>query len=80
MRDEPSTRPPALTHAMPIYEYRCATCGRDFEELLVRRSDEADVKCPACGSRQVSRQMSRPAASPTGGGGGRPARACGPVG
>lgn len=68
---------------MPIYEYRCAPCGRDFEELIVRRSDEAAVKCPACGSGDIGRQMSRPAATRTGdggGGGGRPARACGPIG
>jgi len=66
---------------MPIYEYRCAPCGREFEELVLRRSDEDDVKCPACGSGGVAREMSRPAAVGGGSGGGvRAARACGPVG
>ncbi|BDG06192.1 FmdB family zinc ribbon protein [Anaeromyxobacter oryzae] len=67
---------------MPIYEYACEGCGKDFEELIVRRADEAEVACPACRSRQVSRRMSRPAATRTGaasGAGGPPPR-CGPVG
>jgi len=66
---------------MPIYEYACAPCGSRFEEIVVRRSDEAEVKCPACGSREVARQISRPAAARSGGGStGAPARGCGPVG
>ncbi|HTN52264.1 MAG TPA: zinc ribbon domain-containing protein [Anaeromyxobacter sp.] len=67
---------------MPIYEYACAACGKVFEELIVRRSDEAEVACPGCGRREVARQMSRPADTRGGGGGEprRPARACGPIG
>ncbi len=68
---------------MPIYEYACAPCGKVFEELVLRKSDEAEVKCPSCGSAEVSRQMSRPAAARVGGGGGvgySPAPPCGPVG
>ena len=64
---------------MPIYEYACASCEKRFEELIVRKSDESEVKCPACGRREVARQMSRPASTRTGGGGGAPP-ACGPVG
>jgi len=66
---------------MPIYEYRCG-CGKGFEELIVRKSDEAEVKCPACGSREVGRELSRPAAARMGGGseGARSAPACGPIG
>jgi putative FmdB family regulatory protein len=64
---------------MPIYEYACA-CGKVFEELVVRRSDEAEVVCPGCRSAEVKRVMSRPAATPGGGDAGRAAPACGPVG
>jgi putative FmdB family regulatory protein len=66
---------------MPIYEYAC-DCGKVFEELIVRRSDEAGVVCPACRSAAVRRVMSRPAATRGGGGGdaGRAAPGCGPVG
>jgi putative FmdB family regulatory protein len=66
---------------MPIYEYACAPCGNSFEELVIRRSDEAEVRCPACGSADVARQMSRPAAARASGGGGRgPGPSCGPIG
>jgi putative FmdB family regulatory protein len=68
---------------MPIYEYACGACGREFEAFLLRRSDEAEVACDACGARTVSRRMSRPAASRTGASGsgsGAPAPRCGPVG
>lgn len=65
---------------MPIYEYACA-CGKEFEELVLRRQDEAEVRCPACGSREVGRRMSRPAASrAAGGGAASDAGRCGPVG
>ncbi len=66
---------------MPIYEYACSRCGKGFEELIIRRSDEDEVKCPSCGTREVSRRMSRPAAVGGGGGGGAVAGpSCGPVG
>jgi putative FmdB family regulatory protein len=65
---------------MPIYEYACA-CGKVFETLIVRTADEADVACPACESRQVSRLLSR-TASPRAGGTERSGGAggCGPAG
>jgi putative FmdB family regulatory protein len=53
---------------MPIYEYACLSCRKSFETLILRRADEADVACPTCGSTGVSRQLSRPAATRTGGG------------
>lgn len=69
---------------MPIYEYACDTCGKGFEELIIRRSDEAEVACPACRGRRVSRLMSRSSSLSGGGGGqaggGSPAGSCGPVG
>jgi putative FmdB family regulatory protein len=68
---------------MPIYEYACTPCGKTFEELVLRKSDEAEVRCPGCGSADVGRKMSRPAASRSsgaGGGGFSPPAGCGPVG
>jgi len=67
---------------MPIYEYACAPCGKSFEELVLRKSDEAEVRCPKCGNADVARQMSRPAATRVGGEGGSfsPAPSCGPIG
>jgi putative FmdB family regulatory protein len=43
---------------MPIYEYRCKNCGRDFEELVFGDQKPA---CPACGESKVERQFSAPA-------------------
>ncbi len=66
---------------MPIYEYACTPCGKVFEELVIRRSDEAEVACPACRSKKVARLISRTAAARTrGSGGAGPAPSCGPVG
>ncbi len=67
---------------MPIYEYTCKACDRSFEELILRASDEKDVRCPKCKGKKVAKKMSRPAASRSGGdGGGAAASAnCGPVG
>lgn len=41
---------------MPLYEYTCAECGRDFEELV--SSSSAPVKCPSCKSDKVERKFS----------------------
>jgi len=40
---------------MPIFEYRCDTCGQQFEYLAI---GEPDPQCEACGSRQVQRMLS----------------------
>ena len=63
---------------MPIYEYSCEKCGREFEELVF---DDAAPVCPHCGSRETHKLMSRCAhctggsdggeyAAPSSGGGG----------
>ena len=49
---------------MPIYEYRCEPCDHTFEALIRGGADAA--RCPRCGSQQVAKQFSVPAASPTG--------------
>jgi putative FmdB family regulatory protein len=42
---------------MPIYEYTCSKCKDNFEHLA-RSLDDHPGKCPACGSRKVSKQFS----------------------
>jgi putative FmdB family regulatory protein len=44
---------------MPIYDYHCSACGRDFE-MLVRAS--ATPACPQCGSSALEKQVSAPVA------------------
>jgi putative FmdB family regulatory protein len=65
---------------MPIYEYGCARCGGEFEVLVLRRADEADVSCPRCGAREAARRLSRTAAPRAEGGATAPVRPCGPGG
>lgn len=33
---------------MPILQYRCSACGKQFDELVKKFSDE--VRCPDCGA------------------------------
>jgi putative FmdB family regulatory protein len=41
---------------MPIYEYKCMKCKKDFEYLVF--GSEKDVTCPGCNSKKVKRKMS----------------------
>ncbi len=41
---------------MPVYEYRCATCGVEFQKLVF--SSAARVACPGCGGAEVVRRPS----------------------
>ncbi len=43
---------------MPIYEFSCQNCGKEFEVLLKSRDEISQVKCPKCGSSDVKRLMS----------------------
>ncbi len=42
---------------MPIYEYKCKTCGLEFE-LLIYSGDKA--KCPVCNSEELFKKVSLP--------------------
>jgi putative FmdB family regulatory protein len=41
---------------MPIYEYRCRGCAKDFEKYV--HLSGAAVVCPACASADVARKLS----------------------
>ena len=44
---------------MPLYEYRCADCGR-LTEVLVRSGEAPQhPACGSCGSERTSRRLSR---------------------
>jgi putative FmdB family regulatory protein len=45
---------------MPLYEYYCQPCDHAFETLIRSTADRA--KCPRCGSIDVAKQLSVPAA------------------
>ena len=53
---------------MPLYEFRCADCGAEFEELVGSREEElAGVTCPTCLGPKVKRKISSFAAIHHGG-------------
>jgi putative FmdB family regulatory protein len=41
---------------MPIYEYRCRGCGKDFEKYVPGVSTK--VACPTCASGDITRKLS----------------------
>jgi putative FmdB family regulatory protein len=43
---------------MPIYEYRCETCGEAFEVLVRSPSRQTNPTCPKCGSQKVKKAFS----------------------
>ncbi|MEA2574383.1 MAG: hypothetical protein QOH93_1681 [Chloroflexia bacterium] len=42
---------------MPLYEYWCPECKRQFEKLRPMGSKDSEVTCPRCGS-SVRRMLS----------------------
>ena len=60
---------------MPLYEYRCSSCGGNFE--LLRRIEDADgdLVCPRCQSEEIERLLST-----FSGTSGASSRGCGPRG
>ena len=45
---------------MPIYAYRCASCGHR-KDVLQKLSDPHLTECPSCHAQAFSRQVSAPA-------------------
>lgn len=52
------------TRTMPIYEYKCRSCGHVFEELL--KVGQAPPPCPSCESNELEQLLSLPAISTEG--------------
>jgi putative FmdB family regulatory protein len=44
---------------MPIYEFRCYDCGKQFEKLFMGSDDKAELTCPECQSDTLERVVSR---------------------
>ncbi|MCA1932301.1 MAG: zinc ribbon domain-containing protein [Calditerrivibrio sp.] len=41
---------------MPIYEFRCNDCGKQFSKLIIRKDDTPE--CPSCKSQNVEKLIS----------------------
>ena len=44
---------------MPIYEYRCNKCRKKVSILTLRVSEKVDETCDHCGSKSLTRLLSR---------------------
>ena len=47
---------------MPIYEYRCPTCGKKSSRIWMKLpsgADESALACPSCGATKLARLFSR---------------------
>ena len=42
---------------MPIYEFRCAACGEQFEIISSLAERDESAVCPSCGGRDVSQVL-----------------------
>ncbi len=43
---------------MPIFEFKCKTCGKIFECLCIRSNEKDQVVCPSCGKENVEPMFS----------------------
>jgi putative FmdB family regulatory protein len=44
---------------MPLFEYRCGECKRKFTLLVGMTAKKAKHVCPKCGSRKITKLISR---------------------
>jgi putative FmdB family regulatory protein len=65
-RQEP-VRPRGRVNPMPIYEYVCDTCGKEFE-VMQKFSDKPLTRCTCSKSGRVKRKLSAPSFHLQGGG------------
>lgn len=43
---------------MPLYEFNCTKCEKDFESLVRSANWEGSVVCPHCGSNKLTKKLS----------------------
>jgi putative FmdB family regulatory protein len=44
---------------MPIYEYRCGGCGKEFQRLVLKAEEERKLRCPACNGKDLEKLISQ---------------------
>lgn len=43
---------------MPMYEYKCLDCGKEFlVALSLKEHESGAAKCPSCGSKKVEQEF-----------------------
>jgi putative FmdB family regulatory protein len=57
---------------MPIYDWKCRTCEKEFEAIAPMSEDGSRMTCPRCKAKGAEKQMSAfscgPGKGPAGGG------------
>jgi len=43
---------------MPLYEYKCLECGREFEDLSSFEAKDNERPCPSCSETKIVRKIS----------------------
>jgi len=44
---------------MPIYEYKCESCGTKFDKFIRSTATCYEVECPKCKAKECRKQISR---------------------
>jgi putative FmdB family regulatory protein len=52
---------------MPIYEFHCEDCGKNFESLVMRASALDSVSCKHCKSSNIKKMISATSSQPVSG-------------
>jgi putative FmdB family regulatory protein len=60
---------------VPLYEYRCESCGHRFEVLQKVGEGPAGLRCPGCGTVELEKECSTFAGAVAGG---SPGASCSP--
>jgi len=43
---------------MPLYEFACSACDKEFELLVASARWEGKAACPHCGSKKLTKKLS----------------------
>jgi len=44
---------------MPLYEYQCCSCDKQFQSLIMKKEEEETLTCPECGGTSLKKLISR---------------------